>query len=138
FLKDNCNNCSVAANDIGAITYFTNIKLLDLIGLANDEVLQLRKKRQLNNEKINVLLAKLKVEFIIIYEHWFEGMEFENFTKIGEWKIQKNVVCGGETVSFFSRNDVLEKNIKKFKNYTNSKLPETVIFRICDVNNPQE
>ncbi len=138
FLQENCNTCSVAANDIGAITYYTNIKLLDLIGLGNNDVLELRNKRQFTNDKINKLLAKYNTELIIIYEHWFEGVQFENFTKIGEWRIRKNYVCGGETVSFFSRNDVIEKNITKFKNFTNSKLPKTVIYRICETNSQSE
>lgn len=130
FLKETCNYCSIAANDIGAITYFTNIKLLDLIGLANNEVLELRKKGQFTNEKIYNLLAQNNVEIIIIYEHWFENISFENYTKIGEWKIKKNVVCGGETVSFFSRNDVLANIYSKFKDFTTAKLPKTVFYRI--------
>jgi hypothetical protein len=39
FLHGFYNNANVAANDIGAITYYTGIKLLDLVGLGSNAVL---------------------------------------------------------------------------------------------------
>ncbi len=45
FLHKYYRNAKVVANDIGAITYFNNIHLLDTYGLGSIEVAKLRKGR---------------------------------------------------------------------------------------------
>ncbi|KFF75154.1 hypothetical protein HX13_08015 [Chryseobacterium sp. P1-3] len=42
FLKKYYNNSKVVANDIGAISYFTDIHLLDFMGLGSNEIVHFR------------------------------------------------------------------------------------------------
>jgi hypothetical protein len=134
FLKKYKNHANIAANDIGAITYFTEIKLLDLAGLGNYEVLKLIKTGNFNNETAQKLLLDYNVELIIVYEHWFKNISFENdyYKKMGEWKIKKNVVCGGDTVSFYSRKDMFNLNLELFKHYSEKELPKDVVYKIIE------
>lgn len=134
FLKKYKNHANIAANDIGAITYFTEIKLLDLAGLGNYEVLKLIKIGNFNNETAQKLLLDYNVELIIVYEDWFKNISFENdyYKKMGEWKIKKNVVCGGDTVSFYSRKDAFNLNLELFKHYSEKELPKDVVYKIIE------
>lgn len=125
-LKSEYNSSQIAANDIGAITYFTEIHLLDLYGLASQEVVALKKENAYNSSEKNRLLRESHVELIVVYDSWFEGAKFDNYTKIIEWRIANNVVCGDSTVSFYSRNDKVEENYVKIKNYSKKHLPKSV------------
>lgn len=130
FLHQKCNTCEVAANDIGAITYFTNIHLLDLFGLGSYEVIELKKRSAYTNEVKNNLLKEKNISLIIIYDAWFSDTTISNYTKIAEWKILNNVVCGSDTVSFYSRNDQIKENSIKIEDYSNNSLPKGVIVSL--------
>jgi len=132
FLHQKCNTCSIGANDIGAITYFTNIHLLDLVGLGNYEVIKHKKNGTYTNEVINSLLRNKNVSLVIVYDTWFENTTLDNYTKIGEWKILNNIVCGGNTVSFYSRNDQIEENYLKLKDYSDNSLSKNVVVKLLD------
>ncbi len=134
FLKKYKNNANIAANDIGAITYFTNIKLIDLVGLGNYDVLKLKKSDKFNNDTVLQLLLENNIELILVYDSWFPNKSFENssYKKIGEWKIKYVVTVGGDTVSFYSRSNVADFNKKILKEYSEKELPKTVQYKIID------
>ena len=119
----------IAANDIGAINYLTDIKNLDLWGLGSMNVAKARRSQNYDPEKIYELSQLKNTNIAIVYKHWFwnfGGLPHQ-WIKAGEWKIQNNVVCGGSTVTFFavdsSKIDDLLLNLKDFS----SNLPEDVI-----------
>jgi len=133
FLHQQCDTCSIAANDIGAITYFTNIHLLDMYGLGSYEVIEHKKNGTYTNEVKNDLLRSKNVSLVIVYDNWFKNITLDNYTKIAEWKIQNNKVCGGDTVSFYSRHDEIDKNFLKVKNYSKNNLPQDVIVSFVEL-----
>jgi hypothetical protein len=104
FLKQFYHGESVAANDIGAVSYFGNIKLLDLWGLGSLEVAKLKMEGLYNTQQIRDLAKQKKVKIIMVYDDWFKkyGGIPSNWIKVGEWKISNNVVAGGDTVSFYA------------------------------------
>ena len=108
---------SVAANDIGAITYLADLQLLDLAGLASREVAFLQRSRQLNAAQVKSLTEARGTIIAIVYEGWFEGIR-DNWTKAGEWRIENNVICASDTVSFWavepSRESVLLESLRTF------------------------
>jgi hypothetical protein len=134
FLKKYYNNGEIAGNDIGAITYFTNIHLLDLFGLGSYEIIELKKSQQFNSNSIEKILKKKNIEIIMIYEHWFYQIDFSKmgFTKIGTWKIKNNVVCGGDTVLFLSKTEDYEKNLQNFIDFSEQDLPKNIIVNISE------
>jgi len=134
FLHQQCDSCNIAANDIGAITYFTNIHLLDLNGLGSYEVLEHKKNGTYTNEVRNTLLSDKKVSLVIVYDAWFRDITLDNYTKIATWKIEHNVVCGGDTVSFYSINDKIFENTVRVKEYSENKLPKDVVVKFMDIN----
>lgn len=96
----------VAANDIGAITYFNEMHLIDMAGLGSYEVAKLLSSGAFTNEKANAILRREKVEVIIVYERWFKDVVFEDFKKIAEYESLRNVVTAPVVSVFVLKNKV--------------------------------
>jgi hypothetical protein len=104
FLHKYYEGAGVAANDIGAINFLADIRCLDLIGLANIEVLRMRRAGAFDTAQIRRLTHEKGVRIAIIYDQWFSGKTRvpPEWTLVGTWTIPNNVVCGGETVAFYA------------------------------------
>lgn len=119
FLRQYYNNGSVAANDIGAITYFTNIKILDFIGLGSIDIAKKRKSDigELDIVYANSLVHKEEIDLIVIHDSLFKVIP-DDWIKVGEWTIQNNVVCSSDKVVFYaierSKADILRRNLEDF------------------------
>ena len=111
FLKEYYPNGSIAANDIGAINYFTNIECLDLFGLGSNDV----NKNMFNAQELNNLSNEHHVEIAIIYDQWNIP---SNWIKVGEWTTPHSVILGNDTVSFYATSPQYEaeliENLKSF------------------------
>jgi hypothetical protein len=132
FLNTYYDDSRIAANDIGAINYFTDTHCFDLWGLSSLEVAKAKMQNSFDAGFIDQITKSEQIKIAILYEHWFTpygGLPPE-WIKVGEWTIQNNVVCGGNTVSFFavdpSEKDLLTQHLIEFS----SKLPIDVIHKI--------
>lgn len=132
FLGKYHKDASVAANDIGAVTFFTDIQLLDLWGLGSMEVLQLRRQGRFNIQTVAELLRKYKTDIIVIYPESFAeiSMESAGYVPVGSWQIQDNVVCAGDEVIFYARNEIADTVRQTFLRYSEEDLPEDVSYSI--------
>ena len=95
----------VALNDIGYVSYLARqTDILDLVGLANHEVVKVRVKDQYTKEYIDKLTREAGIDLALLYEPWWgdPGLLPENWRKIASWEISHNVVCSYHTVAFFS------------------------------------
>lgn len=112
---------SLAANDIGCITFFPDIRLLDLAGLGSLDVAQARMQKRFNTEVIGELARKHGCKLAIAYEHWFVdlgGMP-RDWQVVAQWRLFGNVICGGEVVTFYAvdpaERDRLAARLKEFE-----------------------
>jgi len=130
FLKKFYQGETVAANDIGAINYLANIDSVDLCGLANIKVAKLKKEGSYDKMQIYNLAKGKNVKIAIVYDHWFDeeigGMPSQ-WTKIGQWKILNNVVCGGNIVSFYAIDPTEVENLVENLRAFSSNLPKNVL-----------
>jgi hypothetical protein len=85
-------------NDIGAITYITNKKIVDMEGLVTPEIFQIRKLNMLDqNRRLMELLKKKGVNYIIIYPSWYVSLmgQYGNIMeKVYSARLVKNTICG--------------------------------------------
>jgi hypothetical protein len=129
FSKKYYNNSPIAANDIGAVSYFTNGKITDLWGLASIEVTKSRRNNYWTPAFLDSLCRKEGVQVAMIYDSWFSDSLTSRWQKVATWKIQNNVICGDDMVSFYSMDlpgkAVLNKNLRDYQ----SLLPPTVEVR---------
>lgn len=120
FLKNHYQKKEIAANDIGAINYLADIKCLDLWGLNSMAVAQAKRKKVFDTEFIRKITHANHIKIAVLYEHWYDdfGGLPKEWSKIAEWSISDNVVCGDDTVSFYAVNpeekEALAANLKQF------------------------
>ncbi|MCJ7934414.1 MAG: hypothetical protein MUW56_12450 [Chryseobacterium sp.] len=124
FLKKYYNTSNVVANDIGAICYFTDIHLLDFMGLGSKEMVYFRLKDKKPDQEFEEFLtqytAKNNYQLAIAYEEWLDGHTPKNWKKVAYLEIGgKNVVLGEKHLFIYSINpeihQSLKQNIKAFK-----------------------
>jgi hypothetical protein len=137
FLHEYYKNANVIANDIGAITYYNNIHLLDTFGLGSIEVAKLRKEDHAKfkeNKALQSYIFKtaknLNFEIALVFDEWVKMPDY--FVKVGTLTIQDNYICGGKTVSFYS---VKKENADKLRNQLiefSKETPKDVIVKIIN------
>ncbi|WP_299029373.1 hypothetical protein [uncultured Thermanaerothrix sp.] len=93
---------TVALNDIGAVAYFTNAHIIDLVGLATRDIAQARLGGTLDAPTIDWITRQAGADLAIVYDAWFPGQLPSHWYKVGEWEIPDNLVCGDATVSFYA------------------------------------
>lgn len=129
FLKQYYNGECIAANDIGAINFLADIKCIDLWGLGTMEIANAKIKGTYDTYTIMEITSQNNCQIAIIYDWAF--MSFKgwppDWVKVGEWTITENVICAGDTVSFYAVNpsevNNLIANLKEFS----SRLPDDII-----------
>jgi hypothetical protein len=128
FLRKSYQRQAIAANDIGAINYLSDIECLDLVGLGNLKVAGAKMGGVYNSQKICEFAKSERIQIAVIYDHWFEGKIPSEWIKVGHWKIRNNVVCASNVVSFYAANpaqkDILITNLEQFSQY----LPKNVLL----------
>jgi hypothetical protein len=129
FSKSHYFNSTIAANDIGALSYFTNASIVDLWGLSTIEVTKSKKGRYWTPAFLDSLSRSRGVNMAIIYDSWFPDSLTSKWKKAGTWQIQNNVICGDDIVSFYALDSTgystLYNNLKSFEH----RLPPTVIVK---------
>jgi hypothetical protein len=130
FLRDHYPGVRIAANDIGAIAFLADIKLLDLVGLASREVMLAQQNRTFGQAWIDDLGQRKHTQLAIIYDTWFKGQVPTRWTKVGEWEISNNVVCGDTTVSFYAVDPSEREHLVSSLTSFASRLPNSVVTRL--------
>jgi hypothetical protein len=122
---------SVAVNDIGAVNYITDIRCLDLWGLASYEVASALLSNSYDSNTVINLTKSHDVKIAILYENWHEATESQPFKipweDVGQWKIVNNKVCGNSEVSFYAVNALERENLVNYLRDFSASLPDDVI-----------
>ncbi|MEO8797073.1 MAG: hypothetical protein ABI551_04240, partial [Polyangiaceae bacterium] len=108
FVHTFANDSAVALNDIGAVSYFADAKVVDLVGLASPRIAAARGMRldgPLPREVIARETTAANVRLAIVYDDWFVGTLPLTWRRIGTLKIPDNHVCAKDTVSFYATHE---------------------------------
>lgn len=120
FLAAKGNGKVVALNDIGAVGYYSDTPMLDLFGLASPEVYRIRIRHEYSTEAIDRLVRRAGAETAILTPDWYKafGGIPASWTQVATWKIENNIICGSDTVSFYAiepeARDDLTRRLKEF------------------------
>ena len=134
FLHKYYEGATVIANDIGAITYFAGIRLVDPYGLGSLKVLQLMRaspgKKVPFIDMVNAYPGHPPTIYVI-YESWYkQQLKQADLIKAGEMQIVNNVICAFDRVSFLAPTkeeaEKLAEHLEEFKATT----PRDVIVTI--------
>jgi hypothetical protein len=129
FSKQFYNQGNIALNDIGAIGYYTKANIVDLWGLASNEVTKSKKHHYWTPYFLDSLCRVKRVDLAIIYDSWFSDSLTGRWKKAATWQIQNNVICGDSIISFYSLNalqkDSLQQQLKTYE----AQLPPSVVVK---------
>jgi len=123
FLHTYYNESKVVANDIGAITYFTDIHLLDIAGLGSKETIPFNENKRDPDREFEHFLTQYTIghsyDIAIIYDAWLQNHIPVNWKKAATLKINNPVAVARDQVSVYSidRNAAsrLKENLRNFK-----------------------
>ncbi|HEX2981292.1 MAG TPA: hypothetical protein VHO48_13565 [Anaerolineaceae bacterium] len=121
FVRQYFNSQAVAVNDVGAVSFLADVHTVDLWGLANLEVARHKLTGTYTTEVIRTIAEKEKVQIAMVFDTWFDEDPIlpTEWAKIGKWTIQNNVVCGEDTVTFYTLGEKINKNRSKaFEDFT--------------------
>jgi hypothetical protein len=130
FLAKYYPNRSVAVNDIGMVSYFSTIDLLDVWGLATMEVAWAKRAKTYDRQTLDRLTLEHGTQFAVVYNTWIKHVMPERWTEVARWRIKERIVSGGDTMSFHvidpAARDELLANLREFT----SELPADVGYWI--------
>jgi hypothetical protein len=102
FFRDAYPAEPIAVNDIGAVGWFSSSPILDIYGLATNDVADLKRKGKLDAEALRALVAGHDAKVVAMYEKVFDPIIPREWTLVGEWTIQGNVAVSENTVGFYA------------------------------------
>jgi hypothetical protein len=98
----------IAANDIGCISFFTDARVLDLYGLASNDITAMRRSGRYTAAAIDSQLCLHGVSYAMLYCSWFENALSPggsalpaSLIEAGSMKIADNHGCADSVVHFF-------------------------------------
>ena len=89
----------VAVNDIGAVSFLADVKLIDLCGLADQELARLKLHHKYIDELALSRAGREGTPLAMVYREWFSS---PSWTEVGRWWIRVNVTCTHDDVSVFA------------------------------------
>jgi len=105
FIKRYYQGSTIALNDIGAVNFLTDVHCLDLWGLGDYTITQLRQRHVYRTRDILRLSREAGVKVAIVYDSWYAGDIGglpREWVWVGQWALTDNVVAGGDTVSIYA------------------------------------
>lgn len=111
FVAENFPRSSVALNDVGAVSFMSDVHDVDLVGLANRMVFDDKRAKTYTTAAVAQITTQEKVQFAIVYDSWFTGAVHGPFDgpplprdwrRIARWKLPRREQLGGDTVSFYA------------------------------------
>jgi protein involved in polysaccharide export with SLBB domain len=127
FFRQYFPNEAVAINDVGAVSYFGDAPVVDLVGLANMPV-ALAKSLDINTDLTPAQLAELAkpAPIVVVYDNWFPHPP-ASWVQVGRWRIDVNRVCAGEAVSFYATSgETVPRVLQALRAFSATELPATV------------
>jgi hypothetical protein len=113
------NNEGIALNDIGAVSYLTEGRKLDLIGLSSNEIAKARLSGNYTPQVVARAVNKDAVKVAVLFDFWFPPQFYAGWIPVGTWTIKNNIICLGPTVTFFavdtSQRQDLKDNLQKYE-----------------------
>jgi hypothetical protein len=121
---------AVALNDIGAVGWYSSSRLVDVYGLATQEVADAKRRGPWNASVLESIAARRGVRAVAMYERVFAPIIPRPWTLVGEWTMPHNVGVSEETVGFFAPRSEDVSRLRAALDAYSQKLPGQVQYRV--------
>lgn len=128
FFRDHYAGRAIALNDIGAPSWLSTAEIVDIVGLASQEVAEARRHRRFDGAALAALVDRRDVQAIALYEEVFQPMLSERWVKVAEWRIPQNVAASDDTVAFFAPDAAKAATLRRALDSFAPRLPAGVVY----------
>jgi len=138
FLRQFYHGASIAANDIGAVSYLGEPHLEDLWGLGSIDVARQRVEGLLTPQQIDRLTKSKGTKIAILYDPIFHdgrvgsGGLPAQWIRVGRWRLFDKYVCTEDTVSFYavdsSEEMALAAHLRQFASWLPPEVEQSGIY----------
>ena len=122
---------TVAINDIGTISYFTDAPVLDIVGLASREVAAVHLSGEDFTERIDAITRDAGVRIALVYDPWL-GDPPASWREVATWTVPTRVVLGWPTVTFYAVDPAAYDDLLANLHAFSLELPAGVEFELAD------
>jgi hypothetical protein len=128
FLRDYYKGKTILVNDIGAVTYLADIRLIDLCGLGSMETAKLKRNNLFSMQQINNLSQNRDAATAIVYDAMLQTISGspQQWKRMGQWEITNNVICASNKVSLYAISPISEEKLKQNLKQFAAKLPSDI------------
>jgi hypothetical protein len=125
----------VAANDIGAIEYFSDARVLDVAGLANRDIFRARRSGGYTTAFLHHEAQADHVKVAMVYDSWLQPGNLNSlgpssvppdWIRIAQWSIPGRLQLGDRTVSFYAVDPGEAGQVRNALNQYAAQLPQEV------------
>jgi len=105
FVRDHYNDSVIVVNDIGAVAWYTDARMLDMFGLASREPVAFRRRPGgYTAQDVRDWAAGHGARIAILQVMWAEVAPRipKEWIEVGEWHLPRNVVFGDTRIGFFA------------------------------------
>ena len=95
---------TLAVNDVGAIAYFSQRRVLDTVGLISPEVLSYIEGRASRDAAVLDFLKDERPEYAVLFPDWYPDMVADDrvFEPIHSVVLRENLICGGDEMVVYA------------------------------------
>lgn len=119
---------SIAANDVGAISYFSEIQLTDVLGIANQEIALLRREGIYSADHLQRISEQQKIRIAVVHEDWLGELIPETWQKVATWTIPDNFICAFDEVSWYAVKQEEAAPLRRSLQEYAPSLPEDIVI----------
>lgn len=126
------NDKKVILGDLGAISYFTDCKVLDLVGLGTNEVAMQRFTNKYNALQL-IKENSNEYDFLIMPYGWFSRVDYKRETtwiKVADFEISNNVYCYSNKIEIYANNILMAKKLRSSIIQLRLSIPSDVRYTI--------
>ncbi|MCB2200327.1 hypothetical protein KQI63_13035 [bacterium] len=107
FLQRYFPTATVAIHDIGAVSYFSDVKIVDMYGLADDEIMKLKWADSYAAADAGLIAREKDATLAIVYEEWMNwwGGVPDEWIRAGTWTIDNNIANGFPSVHIYATSE---------------------------------
>ncbi len=126
FIKKYYTGKSIVINDIGAIDYLADVKIMDMAGIGSMDVARAIVTNSFNQQSVSTLSTVHGPEIAMVYASWYPYEIPSDWIEIGQWKINGNVICGDDVVNIYAPGARWQETVSANLRAFSSSLPATV------------
>ena len=130
FIGEYYNNATVVLNDIGAVCFFTEARVLDVYGLGSMEPARAKLGNHYNTQWLRGWASASDATLAVVYSTGWAGESFaipSEWNRAATWTLSDNFVLAGDAVDLYAVQPAalsgLELNVSRFR----SQLPPEIV-----------